>query len=148
MTEKKSKSLPWYKEGLRFECTGCGKCCTGAPGYVWVSEEEVAAMAKALNLPVESFKKKYLRQRYNRYALIEKKSLDGQYDCIFLEGRKCTLYEARPKQCRTFPWWKQNLNSEESWKLAAKDCEGINDQAWLVPYEEIEEQLQRNDPNF
>ena len=36
---------PWYKEGLRFKCTECGKCCTGAPGYVWVNKEEVAEMA-------------------------------------------------------------------------------------------------------
>ena len=21
---------PWYKDGLRFKCTGCGDCCTGA----------------------------------------------------------------------------------------------------------------------
>ena len=27
----------WYHLGLRFQCTGCGDCCTGAPGYVWIN---------------------------------------------------------------------------------------------------------------
>ena len=38
------KSL-WYRDGLRFECTQCGKCCTGAPGYVWVDDDEVEALS-------------------------------------------------------------------------------------------------------
>ena len=26
---------PWYRDGLRFQCTQCGNCCTGDPGVVW-----------------------------------------------------------------------------------------------------------------
>jgi hypothetical protein len=40
---------PWYKDGLRFTCTGCGDCCTGAPGYVWVNKEEIEALAAETN---------------------------------------------------------------------------------------------------
>lgn len=127
--------LPWYKDGLRFTCTECGKCCTGAPGFVWVTVKEMEAIANHLNMPLDLFKRKYVRMRNNRYSLIEKKSQNN--DCIFLEGKKCQIYQVRPKQCRTFPWWKENLNSEESWKLAALECEGINDQAPLVPLSEI-----------
>ncbi len=130
-------SLPWYKEGLRFKCTGCGQCCTGGPGYVWITQEEMEAMAKQLEISLDLFKRKYTRQKDNRYALIEKKSANNEYDCIFLKDKKCTIYQLRPKQCRTFPWWKENLNTEESWKLAAQDCEGINLDAPLIPYEEI-----------
>lgn len=138
---KKSSPLPWYKEGLHFQCTECGKCCTGASGYVWVTEQEMESIAQHLNLSVESFKKKYTRQKNNRYALIERKSLEGDYDCIFLKDKKCMIYQTRPKQCRTFPWWKENLTSEASWKLAAQSCEGINNEAPLVPYEVIDELL-------
>lgn len=146
--DQEASKLPWYKEGLHFKCTGCGQCCTGSPGYVWVSEQEIEAMAKSLNLSTDAFKRKYTRQRDNRYALIEKKSLNGDYDCIFLQGRQCTIYNNRPKQCRTFPWWRENLHSSESWELAALHCEGINDEAPVVPFEQIQEQLQLNDPNF
>lgn len=133
-----TSSLPWYKGGLRFACTECGKCCTGASGYVWVTEEEIIAMAGQLNISVDLFVRRYIRQRDNRYALIEKKTAGGEYDCIFLKDKKCQVYQARPVQCRTFPWWKENLNSEASWKKAGEECEGINDEAPLVPFEEIE----------
>lgn len=133
--EEPSSKLPWYKDGLRFKCTECGKCCTGKPGFVWVTLHEIEAMAKALNVSVDLFKRKYVRQRNNQYALVEKTSQNNA--CIFLSGTKCMVYQARPKQCRTYPWWKENLNSEESWQLAAQSCEGINDQAPLVPYSQI-----------
>lgn len=128
--------LPWYKDGLKFQCTECGKCCTGTPGYIWVTREEMSAIAELLNISLELFKRKYVRQRDNRYALVEKKSENNA--CIFLKEKKCSIYEARPSQCRTFPWWKENLNSKESWDLAAQSCEGINEAATLVPYDQIE----------
>lgn len=131
-------SLPWYKEGLKFKCTECGKCCTGSRGFVWITEEEAIAIAASLNLSLKVFKIRYTRSRDNRLALVEKKNADGNYECIFLKGKKCEVYQNRPKQCRTFPWWQENLNSQESWKLAAQDCEGINDEAPLVPYLSIQ----------
>lgn len=142
MEKEKNAGLPWYKEGLRFECTGCGKCCTGPSGYVWLDLEEMQDMAKALDIPLDLFKRKYIRIRDNQYSLIERKNLKGEYDCVFLQGNKCQVYQARPKQCRTFPWWPQNLNTEESWKIAAKECEGISDTASVVSYEEISSHLQ------
>jgi Fe-S-cluster containining protein len=147
MTDQKDPSqpsLPWYKEGLKFKCTECGKCCTGQAGFVWVTNEEIAAMAKVMHLSEQTFKIKYVRNRNNRLALVEKKNEAGGYDCIFLKNKKCQIYQARPKQCQTFPWWKENLNTPESWKLAAQDCEGINDQAAAVPYETIKKNLSQN----
>lgn len=114
----------WYQEGLKFKCTGCGKCCTGAPGYVWVDEEEIATMAKALDITSEQFRQRYIRRVGQRLALTEKRP---HYDCVFLEGgKKCQLYHARPKQCRTFPFWPHVVASQETWNLTALDCEGIN----------------------
>ena len=37
---------PWFQDGLHFECTQCGKCCTGEPGFVWVNDEEIDKLAK------------------------------------------------------------------------------------------------------
>lgn len=142
---QRPSSLPWYKDGLRFKCTECGKCCTGTPGFVWVSQEEICSMAQFLNISVDLFKRKYIRSRDNRYALIEKKIANEDYECIFLKDKKCQIYKARPTQCRTFPWWKENLNTEESWKLAAKECEGINNDAPIVPYSQIEQSIKIND---
>lgn len=129
---------PWYKNGLRFECTGCGGCCTGAPGYIWVTDEEIQAMADYLKLPLDKFSRRYLRKVGNKYSLVE---YQKTYDCIFLKDRKCSIYPVRPTQCRTYPWWAENLSSEEAWKEAAKRCEGIRRDAPVIDAKTINEQL-------
>lgn len=129
---------PWYQHGLRFACTECGQCCTGAPGYIWVSDEEISTIAKHVELSIEEFSQRYLRKVNGRFSLLEKPK---SYDCTFLDGKKCRIYSVRPKQCRTFPWWPDHLESPKAWKEAARYCEGINDNAPLVSSEKIVEQL-------
>lgn len=129
---------PWYADGLPFECTGCGGCCTGAPGYIWVSLKEIEDIASFLNLTIDAFAKKYLREVNNRYSLLER---PGNFDCVFLKDKKCEIYSVRPKQCRTFPWWAQNLKDEKSWKEASLFCEGMRNNGPLVPFETIQEQF-------
>lgn len=134
---------PWYAEGLRFKCTECGRCCSGSPGYTWVTEQEVGEIARFLNLSVQEFCQRYVRQVEDRLALLEYAQIGNSqnFDCVFLKDKKCQIYSVRPKQCRTFPWWPQNLNSEEEWREAAKHCEGINPEAPLVPFGTIQTQL-------
>jgi len=130
---------PWYKEGLRFKCTGCGECCTGAPGYVWVTLAEADEIAKTLNITREEFIKKYTRRIGSRLSL---KEHPGNFDCVFLKGKRCEIYHQRPKQCRTFPWWKEQLKSKEAWEEAAERCEGINHpDAPLISIGEIQKNL-------
>ena len=136
---KNQTSTPWYRSGLKFQCTECGKCCTGQPGYVWVTEEEIENIANSLSLPVNKFKRQYLRQKNNRYALLEKRSQN--YDCVFLKDNKCQIYKVRPLQCQTYPWWEANIKSKKNWKNTAQQCEGINDDAPVVPLSEIEKNL-------
>lgn len=138
LPQDNQEERPWYRDGLRFKCTECGRCCTGSPGYVWVTPEDVAKIAAHLNLPIDKFSRKYLRNVMGKMALLENSK---NYDCVFLRDKKCLVYPVRPKQCRTFPWWVHNLRSREGWEAAAADCEGINNEAPLVPYEVIQEQL-------
>ncbi len=125
-------SKPWYREGLSFSCTRCGDCCTGVPGYVWVEPTEIEALAKHLGLSVDSFGERYLRKVGRRYSLIEKPG----GDCVFFD-KGCSVYPARPTQCRTFPFWRSNLKSERAWDELADECPGIG-QGKLFPVEEIE----------
>ncbi|TWT67654.1 Flagellin N-methylase [Posidoniimonas polymericola] len=115
-------SEPWYKDGLRFKCTGCGDCCTGAPGYVWVNKAEIAALAAEVELSVAEFERKYIRKIGIRKSLAEYS--DG--DCVFfdLESRGCRVYAARPRQCRTWPFWDSNLKSAEAWEETCQECPG------------------------
>ena len=142
MEENSNLQSPWYKDGLRFKCTECGKCCTGQPGYVWVGKDEIKRIAEYLKIPVDKFMRQYLRQKNNQYALLENRSQN--FDCVFLQDKKCRIYEARPTQCKTYPWWAKNLRSEKDWKSAANDCEGINETAPIIPCGEIEKGLRDN----
>ncbi len=136
---------PWFKDGLRFKCTGCGQCCTGSAGAVWFSPEEADAMAKHLDMELTEFIKKYTRRIGNRLSLTEIKR-DGNYDCVFLDGKRCTIYDVRPKQCRTYPWWPENVNSPQDWKEEGVRCEGINHpDAPLISLQEIQKHLPQED---
>lgn len=140
--ETPAKPEPWYSKGLRFECTGCGQCCTGAPGYVWVTPEEIEAIADHLKLSTKEFRQKYVRQVGERESLLER---PRTYDCVFLKNNKCEIYSLRPMQCRTFPWWQHNLQSEAQWNEAAKYCEGINrPDAPIIPIDTICTELSKN----
>jgi Fe-S-cluster containining protein len=113
---------PWYRDGLRFECTQCGDCCTGAPGYVWVNKDEIAAIATLVGLEVADFEEKYVRRVGVRKSLVEYEN----GDCVFFDGksRKCTVYDARPRQCRTWPFWDSNLRRPEDWAWTCSVCPG------------------------
>ena len=124
----------WYADGLRFACTGCGRCCTGTSGYVWVSREEIVRLAERFELSLDEFGRRFLRRVGSRYALVDR--AEGR--CAFLIGKTCSVYEDRPAQCRAFPWWPVNLSSQEAWQLAAETCEGISDDAPLVGFDVIE----------
>lgn len=130
---------PWYADGLRFTCTGCGDCCTGGPGYVWVNQAEINALATRLELPVAEFERRYVRQIGVRRSLKELK--ERNYDCVFLDAqtRKCTVYEQRPRQCRTWPFWDSNLASPDAWQHTCEVCPGSG-HGKLYSIETIEEQ--------
>jgi Fe-S-cluster containining protein len=135
----------WFAEGLRFTCTGCGSCCTGASGSVRLSDNDIDRLAKHLRLQPGRF----VRQ-YTRTVRGERRPIDapGSSECIFLRSKACSVYEARPTQCRTFPWWRENLRDEESWREAASSCEGIDHPAApLILADEIMEQLRLDESN-
>ena len=115
---------PWYQSGLRFGCRQCGRCCGGDPGYVWVDETEISAMAARLGLNRGFFAANFVRNVGNRKSLVELPN----GDCIFFdrETRGCKVYEERPVQCRTWPFWDSNIDTPGSWKKTAKFCPGCN----------------------
>jgi uncharacterized protein len=133
----------WYTAGLHFECSQCGNCCSGVPGYVWVTPEEIEEIAAFLRMTIDQFGKKYLRKVHRDISLIELPN----YDCVFLErtpdGIRCKIYSVRPRQCRTWPFWKMNLTSSNGFVSRTSRCPGIN-RGRRFTLEEIEDILNRS----
>ncbi len=133
----------WYEQGLKFTCTTCGNCCTGGPGYVWLSDEEIGRLAVHLGLTVAETTERYCRRLYGKWSLNEVRGPGGGYDCVFLKEvkpprtnrrgeaivqakRVCGIYQARPLQCRTWPFWPENLESRAAWQQETRKCPGMN----------------------
>lgn len=124
---------PWYHDGLAFECTRCGACCTGAPGYVWVNAEEIAQLAAFRGETVEQFSRRYVRRVGLRYSLTEKPG----GDCVFWDKKAgCTVYPARPVQCQTWPFWPENIETDDDWRRVQGGCPGAG-RGRLYTLEEI-----------
>ena len=118
-------SEPFYRNGLHFECTRCNNCCRFEPGYVFLSEKDVLRLAGGLRLVYDEFVKRYCRVvdvgNTRMLSLTEKPN----FDCIFWDGG-CTVYEHRPLQCRSYPFWDANVASKEAWDEVSVVCPGAN----------------------
>ena len=85
---------------MNFSCKQCGTCCRWH-GFVYVTEADITALAAALQLPEEAFIDQYTRLAPNRKQLCLTDQADGA--CIFLQHNSCSVYTARPQQCRDYP---------------------------------------------
>jgi Fe-S-cluster containining protein len=121
----------FFDQGLRFECTQCGHCCTGDPGIVYVAPAELAPLAAALDLTPDETLQRYLLPWRDGHTVRE--DADGR--CLFYD-KGCRVYTARPTQCRTWPFWLSNLRSRTRWEQVAKACPGIG-RGRLYSQEEI-----------
>ncbi|MDR1787246.1 MAG: YkgJ family cysteine cluster protein [Treponema sp.] len=120
--------------GLRFTCKRCSDCCRHESGYVFLSQDDVRRLARCLRMTDEAFLAAYCRKVDGASRLSLKEKAD--FDCV-LWNDGCTVYEARPLQCRAFPFWPRNLVSREAWRAAASSCPGVDSGA-LHPAAEID----------
>ncbi len=117
------------KNGYNFsfdanKCKECkGKCCIGESGYIWINSAESKKIADFLKLSIEEFKKQYLIKVGFKFSLREKRFQNG-YACIFFDEQhlQCGIYELRPNQCRTFPFWEYYKNKIDE---VERECIGI-----------------------
>jgi len=128
----------FYDGGLCFECTRCGACCTGAHGTIYVAPREIEAICSLLGISRREFLERYCYPFRDSYSIGERPN----GDCFFLTDGGCGIYEARPAQCRTWPFWPENLSSKAAWDWAGRRCPGIG-RGRLYSKGEIGEILER-----
>lgn len=110
----------FFDQGIRFTCQQCGVCCTGDPGTIYISHGEIDALARHLALSRDDLIQRYLYPFKDSYSIGE----DDDGRCLFYDGG-CTIYLQRPRQCRTFPFWFDNMRSKDRWQKIASQCPGI-----------------------
>lgn len=134
----------WCADALRFECTLCGRCCSGAPGYVWVTPDDIDRLAAHLRLTPSDFQQRHTRRLGYGISLLERPNGDCEFLRRLDDGTtRCTIHALRPVQCRTWPFWKSNLRSPQSWQRTATDCPGIG-RGPVHPLPVIEAALREN----
>ncbi len=131
---RRNRRKRFYENGIRFECQGSGRCCRarGDYGYVYLTLEDRRAIAKFLGISTLKFTKGYTEKTDGEYHL---KGADK--DCLFLKDNICSIYEARPWQCRAWPFWPENMKRDVWEKEVAAYCPGIG-KGRLYSAEEID----------
>ncbi len=122
--------LPHFlADGVRFACTDCGACCTGAPGWIQVSREEILAIAGYLGEEPRSLAARAVRREGDRLSLREGEN----GDCVFFKERRCQIHPVKPAQCRLYPFWFRNVRNEEAWDRTRRECPGIGEGERVFP---------------
>jgi Fe-S-cluster containining protein len=116
--------MSFYVDGLNFSCIRCSSCCRHESGFVFLSEKDLLSLERALSLLRPQFIALYCRWvRSGSLQLLSLKE-KSNYDCIFWKDA-CSVYHARPLQCRSFPFWESILSSSDTWEAATLSCPGI-----------------------
>ena len=134
----------FWEDGIRFECQGTGRCCTsrGENGYVYFTEEDRSRMARVLGMDLREFTRTYLGETDDGIYYLR----NPEDDCVFLKGTRCSVYEGRPTQCRTWPFWPENMNAKTWNEEVATFCAGVG-KGRVVRAEEIDRIL-KADPFY
>ena len=132
-----------YTNGVRFKCQGSGNCCVSRDsyGFVYLSDKDLIRFSKYFNLSLKKFKDKYCQITNGFIHLIEKNELEG--NCIFLQNKRCSVYKGRPSQCRTWPFWNENMNSKVWSEDISINCPGVG-KGKIIKTKTIEKMLKED----
>ncbi|MEO1170696.1 MAG: YkgJ family cysteine cluster protein [Myxococcota bacterium] len=124
--------LPIVESGVRFECQQSGKCCTsrGSYGFVYVTLEDRRRLALHFGLTTSAFTRTYCSKTQGHFHLKH-----PELDCGFLDGKGCSVYGARPTQCRTWPFWPENMSPRAWASEVASFCPGVGKGHMFTPEE-------------
>ena len=119
---------------MNFECQeSCkGKCCKlnreAEKSFIFLSETEAHQIAMISGERIEQFA---ILAEFDSTRFTKKKSKQwylnnsGLAACRFFKKGKCSIYDFRPTQCATFPYWPENM-TKKGWKQIGEFCPGID----------------------
>jgi len=78
------------------DCTRCGNCCREVTPLL--RQPDVVRLASALGRPPDAVVETYLEPGEEQGAFVLKET-----PCPFLVAGRCTVYDSRPGDCRSYP---------------------------------------------
>lgn len=131
--------------GIRFKCQGSSNCCVsrGNYGFVYLSKKDIKNLSIFFKLSSKNFIKLYC-QTTDGFTYLKERT--KKKDCQFLKKKRCSVYKARPIQCRTWPFWSENMNTKSWNKEITKFCPGIG-RGKVISKKEIEKKILEDDKN-
>ena len=118
---------------FRFVCQpGCINCCQ-RPGDVFLTPDDAERIAEWLELTPAEFERRFCDRDADGALHLTNPTSDG---CHFLLEDGCSIHDVKPLQCRTFPYWPENVKSRGSWKRVGRYCPGIG-VGEIVPVETV-----------
>lgn len=135
---------PWWSEGIAFECQpDCGKCCDEPGGIVYLSTSDAQRLAQHHGLDFKEWLFRDCTTTLDGRFILNSRPEDEI--CIYLDQEKrCSVYDARPNQCRAFPWWQENLRSDRTWKETCELCPGLTVESPVISGDEITFHVQQD----
>ncbi len=123
---------------LGFRCELCARCCTKEfNDHVFLLDSDLDVIRKIdsdaiVPAPYPEFCDQKGRFYVSGYAL--KTKPDGS--CIFLENKRCKIYDNRPSICRVYPYM-LHREADDSGKVDWRQISGLNEHGSY--YSEIED---------
>ena len=129
----------FFKKEIKFKCQASSNCCVsrGLYGFVYLSNKDALKIANFLNISNKIFKKKYCEITDGYLHL---KEIHKNGNCQFLDKKKCSIYKSRPTQCRTWPFWAENMNAKKWNRKIINFCPGIG-KGKIISFYDIQEKI-------
>ena len=99
------------KDWVPFRCRLCGNCCRNLRGNLMPEQIDAYRLARFLR---ERGEVEYMEDFYTRYTypdILEGffpvfliNAVDPDDSCVFLKDGRCSVYKARPRVCRLYPF--------------------------------------------
>ncbi len=102
----------------KMDCTTCANCCREAT--VKLAARDIETLAKFLRIKINQFKQDYTELSEEEGIILKR----NEAGCVFLDGNLCSIYEARPHNCRNFPHLVRGEGSLVSrmWEMKDRAC--------------------------
>ena len=99
------------KDWVPFRCRLCGSCCRDLRGNLMPEQLDAYRLARFLR---ERGEVEFMEDFYTRYTYPDMlegffpvfliNTVDPDDSCVFLKDGRCSVYEARPRVCRLYPF--------------------------------------------